>query len=55
MKKILFLLAVSFFAFQLSCFASINISGLTGIIKIMPPGGGTPITVKAGEPIPAIA
>ncbi len=55
MRKILFLLVVAFFAFQLACFASINITGLAGTIKITPPGGGTPITIKAGQPIPAIA
>ena len=55
MKKILFLLAASFFAFQLTCFAAITITGNTGIIKIIPPGGGAAITIKAGQPIPAIA
>jgi hypothetical protein len=55
MKKILFLLGLSFFAFQLNSFASIDVTGDTGIIKITPPGGGTPITINPGQPIPAIA
>lgn len=55
MKKILFLLAVAFFAFQLTSFASITVSDNTGIIKIVPPNGGAPIVIKAGQPVPAIA
>jgi len=55
MKKILFLLGLSFFAFQLTSFASITITGNTGIIKIIPPGGGAPIIINAGQPIPSIA
>jgi len=55
MKKILFLLGVALFAFQLTSFAAITITGNTGIIKITPPNGGAPITIKAGQPIPAIA
>jgi len=55
MKKILFVLAVSLFAFQLTSFASTSVTGQTGIIKIVPAGGGAPVIVKAGEPIPAIA
>jgi len=54
MKKILFVLAVSFFAFQLSCFATTTISGQTGIIKVVPPGGGAAITIKPGETVPPI-
>jgi len=49
MKRILFLLAVSLFACSLTCFASISITGQTGIIKITPPG----ITIKAGQAIPS--
>jgi len=55
MKKILFLLAVSLFAFQLTSFASVSITGLSGIIKITSPGGGAPITIKSGDGVPAIA
>jgi phage gp45-like len=55
MKRILFLLAVSIFAFQFSCFASITITKNSASIKIIPAGGGTPVTVDAGEPIPTIA
>jgi hypothetical protein len=54
MKRILLLLAISVFSFQLSCLASVNITTLTGEIKIFPAGGGSAILVKAGEPIPAI-
>jgi hypothetical protein len=54
MKNILVSLVVVFFAFQMTCFAAVTITRHTGVIKIIPAGSGAPITIKAGEPIPAI-
>ena len=54
MKKLLFLIMTFFFAFQLTCFADINITNQNGTIKITSPDG-TVVTVEAGQPIPPIA